>query len=76
MGLAVLNADAKRGRQVMAQARRREELAGQRRRDAPCEPGDEVCGEWSAERLAQMDRAFRAAIEREVSKPGLPKGGA
>jgi hypothetical protein len=48
------------------QSRTRAELALRRRADAPCEPGDEQTGQWLRSELEQMDRAFRAAIEREL----------
>jgi hypothetical protein len=50
--------------------RNREELAGQRRRDAPCEPGDELVGEWKRSELEAMDARFRQALERGFTQPG------
>jgi hypothetical protein len=41
----------------------------------PPEPGDELVGEWKREQLEAMDRAFRAAVEREMEKPDDDSGG-
>ena len=35
---------------------------------APCEPGDEVVGEWSRDRLVRMDARFVDAVERAIAR--------
>jgi hypothetical protein len=39
-------------------------------RDAPPQPGDEVQGAWTRERLAQMDERFCRAVERAIARGG------
>ena len=35
---------------------------------APCEPGDEIVGEWSRDRLVRMDARFVDAVERAIAR--------
>jgi hypothetical protein len=39
------------------------------RHDVEPQPGDEQDGTWPREQLEQMDRAFRAALVRELGRP-------
>jgi hypothetical protein len=58
----------------MTQQVRRPHRNRSRHEDEP-QAGDELVGEWPRARLEQMDRAFRAAIERELTAPhGKPEG--